>query len=60
MSVIAPLPRARPRDFDVVLDVVLGAVQACSTNPVIDVPSVRIGHATVWRDADRHAPAVPR
>jgi D-aminopeptidase len=41
-----PLPRARPRD----LGVRIGILPAGPTDSIVDVPNVRVGHATVWRD----------
>jgi D-aminopeptidase len=41
-----PLPRARPRD----LGVIIGRLPPGPTDSIVDVPNVRVGHTTVWRD----------
>jgi D-aminopeptidase len=41
-----PVARARPRD----LGVVIGRLPAGPTDSIVDVPNVRVGHQTVWRD----------
>jgi len=41
-----PVPRARPRD----LGVVIGRLPPGPTDSIVDVPNVRVGHRTVWRD----------
>jgi D-aminopeptidase len=41
-----PIPRARPRD----LGVVIGRLPPGPTDSIVDVPNVRVGHQTVWRD----------
>ena len=41
-----PLPRARPRD----LGIRIGSLPPGPTDSIVDVPNVRVGHATVWRD----------
>jgi D-aminopeptidase len=41
-----PSPRARPRD----LGVVVGQLPPGPTDSIVDVPNVRVGHQTVWRD----------
>lgn len=41
-----PVPRARPRD----LGVVIGRLPPGPTDSIVDVPNVRVGHQTVWRD----------
>lgn len=41
-----PIPRARPRD----LGVVIGRLKPGPTDSIADVPNVRVGHRTVWRD----------
>ena len=46
MSSTPPRPRARPGD----LGIVIGRLPPGSTDSIVDVPNVRIGHQTVWRD----------
>jgi D-aminopeptidase len=46
-----PAPRARARD----LGVVIGVLPTGSTNSIVDVTGVRVGHATVWHDEPRIA-----
>jgi D-aminopeptidase len=41
-----PVARARPRD----LGVVIGRLSPGPTDSIVDVPNVRVGHQTVWRD----------
>jgi D-aminopeptidase len=41
-------PAARPRARDV--GVVIGTLPTGPTNGIVDVPGVRVGHATVWHD----------
>ena len=41
-----PRPRARPRD----LGIVIGRLASGPTDSIVDVPNVRVGHRTVWRD----------
>ena len=44
-----PPARARARD----LGIVIGLMPPGPTNSLVDVPGVRVGHATVWRDEPR-------
>jgi D-aminopeptidase len=41
-----PPPRARPGE----LGIHIGRLPAGPTDSIVDVPNVRVGHATVWRD----------
>ncbi len=41
-----PQPRARPHD----LGVRIGTLPPGPTDSIVDVPNVRVGHVTVWRD----------
>jgi len=41
-----PPPRTRPRD----LGIVIGRLPPGPTDSIVDVPNVRVGHQTVWRD----------
>jgi len=41
-----PLPRPRARE----LGIEIGLLPVGPTNSIVDVPHVRVGHATVWRD----------
>ena len=41
-----PVARSRPRD----LGVVIGRLPPGPTDSIVDVPNVRVGHQTVWRD----------
>jgi len=41
-----PPPRSRPRD----LGIVIGRLPPGPTDSIVDVPNVRVGHQTVWRD----------
>lgn len=41
-----PAPRARPRE----LGVRIGLLEPGPLNAIVDVPGVRVGHATAWRD----------
>jgi len=41
-----PPARARPRD----LGVIIGKMPSGPTDSIVDVPNVRVGHQTVWRD----------
>lgn len=41
-----PRPRSRPRD----LGIAIGSLPAGPTDSIVDVPNVRVGHRTVWRD----------
>jgi D-aminopeptidase len=41
-----PVQRARARE----LGIRIGSLPAGPTNSLVDVPGVRVGHATVWRD----------
>ena len=43
-----PVPRARARD----LGVAIGTLPTGAQNAITDVPGVRVGHSTVWRDGD--------
>lgn len=45
-SSFPPQPRARPRD----LGIVIGRLPPGPTDSIVDVPDVRVGHQTVWRD----------
>jgi D-aminopeptidase len=49
---VPPSPRPRARD----LGVVIGCLPTGPTNGIVDVPGVRVGHATVWHDE----PAIAR
>jgi D-aminopeptidase len=49
--VTAGPPRERPRPRE--LGVVIGTQPAGARNAITDVPGVRVGHATVWRDEPR-------
>ena len=44
-----PSARCRPRD----LGIVIGLMPPGPTNSIVDVPGVKVGHATVWRDEPR-------
>jgi D-aminopeptidase len=44
-----PPARGRARD----LGIVIGLMPPGPTNSIVDVPGVRVGHATVWRDEPR-------
>ena len=44
-----PPARCRPRD----LGIVIGLMPPGPTNSIVDVPGVKVGHATVWRDEPR-------
>jgi D-aminopeptidase len=41
-----PIERRRPRD----LGIRIGSLSPGPTDSIVDVPNVRVGHATVWRD----------
>jgi D-aminopeptidase len=41
-----PKARCRPRD----LGIVIGLMPPGPTNSIVDVPGVKVGHATIWRD----------
>jgi len=43
---VPPAPRPRARD----VGVVIGSLPTGPTNGIVDVPGVRVGHATVWHD----------
>jgi D-aminopeptidase len=45
-SAAPPRPRARPRD----LGIAIGSLPPGPTDSIVDVPHVRVGHQTVWRD----------
>jgi D-aminopeptidase len=45
---VTPPPIARPRPRD--LGVVIGRLPPGPTDSIVDVPHVRVGHRTVWRD----------
>ena len=44
-----PPARCSPRD----LGIVIGLLPTGPTNSIVDVPGVRVGHATIWRDEPR-------
>jgi D-aminopeptidase len=44
---LPPSPRPRAREHGIVI----GQLQPGPTNTIVDVPGVRVGHATCWRDA---------
>ena len=56
--VAPPPPRQRPRD----LGVVIGRLPTGPTDSIVDVPNVRVGHQTVWRNeaAPPHGRGVAR